>query len=95
MANTQDLIYKINSKLKYLTIQDTKNAVDTIINYMTDSLAQQKRIEIRGFGSMSVRERAYANQNNKYNIIYYRMPQNLKYKINNSPNIKAQLKLEK
>lgn len=41
-----------------LKVADIEHIVDTIIDTMTDALADGRRIELRGFGSFSVKERS-------------------------------------
>ena len=53
-----ELIERISRNQHDLTATDVELAVKTIIDEMTDALAQGERIEIRGFGSFSLQYRA-------------------------------------
>ena len=53
--NKLDLIAILAEK-KNLSIKEATSIVNTILETMTDVLAQGKGIEIRGFGSFSVKE---------------------------------------
>ncbi|MCC8417738.1 MAG: HU family DNA-binding protein [Rickettsia endosymbiont of Bryobia graminum] len=76
MAQKSDLINKISNNLTYLTKDDIKVSVDLIFDYLQAELAKPEpsRIEIRGFGSFSIRQRQYSNSEKSYRSIYYRMP---------------------
>lgn len=53
-----ELIYRLDAKMRMLSEADVENAVNGILTQITDNLSMGKRIEIRGFGSFSVRHRA-------------------------------------
>ena len=53
----RDLIEKTTDSLDGFLKKDIGKAVDIIIETMSESLDQGDRIEIRGFGSFSVRKR--------------------------------------
>jgi len=53
-----ELVEIIASKQPQLSIKDVELAVKTIIEYMSQTLSQGQRIEIRGFGSFSLHYRA-------------------------------------
>jgi integration host factor subunit beta len=53
----QDLIQKSTESLDGYLKKDISRAVDIIIETMSESLDKGNRIEIRGFGSFSVRRR--------------------------------------
>lgn len=55
--NKSDLVKKIEKNNKYLTKKDISESVSEIINYSSSSLEEGNRIEIRGFGSFSIRRR--------------------------------------
>ena len=44
----------LSLRFKQFTLADSKAAVDTIIEALTEALAGQSRIEIRGFGSFKL-----------------------------------------
>jgi len=52
-----ELIERIAGKLQQLSRQDVELAVKTLIEHMAERLASGERIEIRGFGSFSLRFR--------------------------------------
>lgn len=51
--NKSELIKRMSDKLDQLTSRDVDLAVHTMIEMMSDSLANGSRIEIRGFGTFS------------------------------------------
>lgn len=53
-----ELVEVIASKQSQLSGKDVELAVKTIIDHMSQSLAEGERIEIRGFGSFSLHYRA-------------------------------------
>ncbi len=56
MTKTQ-LIEALAKKQEDLTHQDIRVAVDIILNCMIEGLSAGKRVEIRGFGSLTLRYR--------------------------------------
>ncbi|MBE9546549.1 MAG: integration host factor subunit beta [Proteobacteria bacterium] len=52
-----DLIEKVQGRLKDYPKKDVAFAVDIMFQAMTDSLARNERIEVRGFGNFTVRSR--------------------------------------
>ncbi len=52
----KDLVDKVSSELS-LQKQDVALAVDIMLETMTKALVEERRIELRGFGSFSVRSR--------------------------------------
>lgn len=77
MATKKELIEKLASKLDYLSKDDAQIAVDSVLEYMKDALAKKNRIEIRGFGSFSIREKRFTGQDKKYKTIYFRKSKNV------------------
>ncbi|MDE0063548.1 MAG: integration host factor subunit beta [Gammaproteobacteria bacterium] len=53
-----ELIEKIGATQAQLPVRDIELAVKTMIEHMSQTLAQGRRIEIRGFGSFSLHYRA-------------------------------------
>lgn len=51
--NKSDLVERITAGQKFLVEKDVKLSVDSIIEQMTEALANRDRIEIRGFGSFT------------------------------------------
>ncbi len=52
-----DIVDQICAEMETLLKKDVSLAVDIIIETMTNALANGQRIEIRGFGSFSLRQR--------------------------------------
>lgn len=52
-----DLILRLAERHKHLVQKDAEIAVNLIVDAMIDALAQGRRIEIREFGSFTLRER--------------------------------------
>lgn len=52
-----ELIDKLARKHPHLEFRDVEMAVKELLEHMSDSLAHGRRIEIRGFGSFSLRYR--------------------------------------
>ena len=52
-----DLIKKLQQKFNTYPYRDMYQAVNIIFDSMTDALAKEGRIEIRGFGNFTVRTR--------------------------------------
>ncbi|PIU58345.1 MAG: integration host factor subunit beta [Deltaproteobacteria bacterium CG07_land_8_20_14_0_80_38_7] len=55
--NKSDLIETVGKHLPNLSTRDVEVIVNTIFDSMTEALAKDERIEIRGFGSFEVRVR--------------------------------------
>ena len=73
-----ELIAALAARYTQLAARDTDYAVKTVLDAMTEALAEGQRIEIRGFGSLSIREKKYAGQDKRYNTIYFRMSRNVR-----------------
>ena len=52
-----DLVELLYRRLPHLSLTDVELAVKTLLDEMTQTLAQNGRIEIRGFGSVSLHHR--------------------------------------
>jgi len=52
-----DLIKKLQGELKSYSLQDVTYAVNIIFDSMINAIKHGERIELRGFGSFTVRER--------------------------------------
>lgn len=52
-----DLVEKLSEKVEYLTKKDCEAIVDTVFDNMKDALRRGDKIEIRGFGSFTIRVR--------------------------------------
>ena len=55
--NKSELIAKIHKDYPFLTMSQVTDVVDVVFEEMVSSLSKGKRIEIRGFGSFSIRRR--------------------------------------
>ncbi|MBY0534192.1 HU family DNA-binding protein [Candidatus Megaera venefica] len=82
MATKKDLEQNIARKLSYLSEVDASFAVDCILDHIKGELTTGNRVEIRGFGSLSVRKRKHAGKDEEYNTIYYRMSKNVQEDLN-------------
>jgi hypothetical protein len=82
MATKKDLEKNITKKLSYLGELDANFAVNCILDYIKDELAVGNRVEVRGFGSLSVRKRKHAGREEEYNTIYYRTSKNVQEDLN-------------
>ena len=82
MATKKDLVDNLVKQLDYLNQQDATLAVDHILEYIKDELEKGNRLELRGFGSLSVRPRKYADRDEEYNTVYYRMSKNVQDDLN-------------
>ncbi|MBW2506625.1 MAG: integration host factor subunit beta [Deltaproteobacteria bacterium] len=60
----RDLVEKTTANLNGYLKKDISKAVDIIIETMSESLDEGNRIEIRGFGSFSVRKRKEKKKKN-------------------------------
>jgi integration host factor beta subunit len=52
-----DLIIKLQEELKSYSLRDVTYAVNIIFDSMINAIKRGERIELRGFGSFTVRER--------------------------------------
>ena len=52
-----ELILVLSEKNPHLFQRDIERIVDTIFNEITDALVRGDRVELRGFGAFSVKER--------------------------------------
>ena len=55
--NKSDLVHKISKKLVLLKKNDIDEATDKLTDLISTTLIKKDRVEIRGFGSFSTRER--------------------------------------
>ena len=55
--NRSQLIDRITTKQKHLSPRDVDEAVKLVFDHIAEGLAQNDRVELRGFGSFSLRER--------------------------------------
>ena len=55
--NKSDLAHKMSKKLMYLKKNDIDEATNKLTDLISTTLIKKDRVEIRGFGSFSTRER--------------------------------------
>jgi len=55
--NKSDLVELITKKSTYLTKKDVDECISEVLNFVSNSLEIGKRIEVRGFGTLSSRKR--------------------------------------
>ena len=87
-----DLIEKLNTQNHSFSYSDSKVALDVLINKLSNLLSEKQRIEIRGFGAFSVRERNPVRARNpktgksieldSRSLIYFRPSKLIKNRIN-------------
>ena len=53
----KDLINEVTAKMDGYLKKDIGKAVDIMLDSIIDALIQERRVEIRGFGSFSIRKR--------------------------------------
>jgi integration host factor subunit beta len=95
-VNKKELIEKISKNQDQLPQRDIELAVKTIINCMTRALSAGERIEIRGFGSFSLRYRrprigrnpksGIKVQINERYVPHFKPGKNLKKRVNQGRN---------
>ncbi|MFK8040441.1 MAG: HU family DNA-binding protein [Rickettsiaceae bacterium] len=78
MSTKIHLLDAMNDRLPYLSQDDVRLAISIMIKYITDQLSQNRRIEIRGFGSFGLRKRKYRGQSELYNVVYYKMSKDIR-----------------
>lgn len=57
MMNKSNLIKSLNLKQKSFTEDDIHQSVNTILDFISETLAKSDRVEVRNFGTFSIRER--------------------------------------
>ena len=70
----KDLINKVSEELS-LQKQDVSVAVDIILDTMSDALAEDRRVELRGFGSFSTRTRKARSTKNPRTGVVMNIPE--------------------
>ena len=55
--NKSELIQKISDKKNYFSKSDVEESVNSILNFVSEVLHNSDRVEIRNFGTFSVRYR--------------------------------------
>jgi len=59
-----ELVRKLASRNPHLLQRDVENIVDVVFGTIADALAEGNRVELRGFGTFSVKHRAARNGRN-------------------------------
>ncbi len=90
-----ELIQRLSQKYPHLYQRDIEILVNTILNEISGALAEGSRVELRGFGAFSVRERDPRTARNPKNgevvsigtrhAIYFRTGKELRERINKGP----------
>lgn len=87
MANKSTLVQKLYEKCHNISAEDVKYMLDVVLSYMQEELSKDNRIELRGFGSFSIRKRKYPKTEKQYNSVYYRMSSKIQQDLNNEKDI--------
>jgi integration host factor subunit beta len=83
MALKNNLIKALNKQINYLSREDAESSVNVVIDYLKEQLVKENRIEIRGFGSFSIRKRKKVGSDDEfYNTVYFRMAKTISEKLN-------------
>ena len=87
-----ELVDRLAEKHSLLTQQDVKAGVGLLIDTMTQALASGERVELRGFGTFSLRHRKEGVRRNPSNgkpvvvpakhSVYYRPGREMKKRVN-------------
>ncbi len=87
-----DLLEKLSTQNISFSSADSKIALDSLIDHLSSLLSEKQRIEIRGFGAFSVRERnpirgrnpksGKAIELDSRSLIYFRSSKLIKNRIN-------------
>ena len=75
------LTQRLVDKLPYLSKEDAEFSIHSVLDYLKSELVAGNRIEVRGFGSFSVRQRKHPRRDVTYNTTYYRMSKNIQSEI--------------
>lgn len=91
--NKSDLIYKISNKSDLFSEDDIEKSVTSILNLISNSLSKCNRVELRNFGTFSVKSRKKRLSRNPKtgtsviveakNHPYFRASKDLKQSLNN------------
>lgn len=77
IVTNKAIVKRVSDRLDYLSDKDVEFALDVVISNFRTNLIKGNRVEIRGFGSFSIRPRKYSGREEYYNTIYYRMSKNI------------------
>ena len=91
--NKSDLVNNISKKSDSFTEDDIEKSVNSILELISQSLTKKQRVEIRNFGTFSIRsreERLSRNPKTGTSVLveaknhpYFRASKNLKQSLNN------------
>jgi integration host factor subunit beta len=70
----KDLVNKVSEELS-LQKQDVSMALDIILDTMSEALADNRRVELRGFGSFSTRKRKARSTKNPRTGVVMNIPE--------------------
>ncbi len=70
----KDLIDKVSEELS-LQKQDVSTALDIMLNTMSEALAAERRVELRGFGSFATRKRKARSTKNPRTGVVMNIPE--------------------
>ena len=90
--NKSDLVNNISNKSDSFTVEDVEKSVNSILGLISKSLSTNKRVEVRNFGTFSIRsreERLSRNPKTGTTVLveaknhpYFRASKNLKQSLN-------------
>ena len=90
--NKSDLVNNISNKSDSFTVEDVEKSVNSILALISKSLSTNKRVEVRNFGTFSIRsreERLSRNPKTGTSVLveaknhpYFRASKNLKQSLN-------------
>lgn len=90
-----ELILRLSKKFPHLYQRDLEALVNTVFDSISDTLNEGGRVELRGFGAFSIRERAARKARNPKNgqevmiskrfAIYFRTGKELRERVNKAP----------
>ena len=65
--NKSDLLKVLEKKNRRFSAEDINSCVSSVLGFISDTLSNEDRLEIRGFGSFSVKRRERRMANNPSN----------------------------
>lgn len=69
-----DLLKKIKENGEYTSNREAEKALESVINSITDTLIEGKKVQILGFGTFEVRQRAEKQAINPKTKVPYTQP---------------------
>ena len=92
MPNSKDIITNI-SKTAHINEQRAKECLDAILQYITDSLAQNTSVTVNGFGTFSTKikksriKKDETTETIEQNTVEFKVGDTLAKRINNNANL--------